>query len=88
MYPNFKETLVRFERTSSLGILSEPTPFPFTDSRAPNLDILIKADAQNARKVLAALAQFGALLNGMTAADFAERGPFFRMGRERSALTF
>ncbi|MGQ0444203.1 MAG: DUF6036 family nucleotidyltransferase [Beijerinckiaceae bacterium] len=28
------------------------------------------------------MAQFGAPLEGLTAADFAERGPFFRMGRE------
>ncbi|HEY7578541.1 MAG TPA: hypothetical protein VH855_13175, partial [Acetobacteraceae bacterium] len=33
-------------------------------------------------KVFAALVQFGAPLEGMTASDFAERGPFFRMGRE------
>jgi hypothetical protein len=49
-----------------------------------DLDILIKADADNAPKVLAALAQFGAPLEGLTAADFAEPGPFFRMGREPS----
>jgi hypothetical protein len=28
------------------------------------------------------LAEFGAPLQGLTAADFAEQGPFFRMGRE------
>lgn len=44
-------------------------------------DILIKADAANARKVFAALARFGAPPQGMTAADFAKPGPFFRMGR-------
>ncbi|MGA9867006.1 MAG: DUF6036 family nucleotidyltransferase [Acetobacteraceae bacterium] len=49
---------------------------------AKGLDILIKPDAANARRVFAALAQFGAPLQGMTAADFAEPGPFFRMGRE------
>ena len=47
-----------------------------------DLDILIEAEVENARRVFAALAQFGAPLEGMTAADFAERGPFFRMGRE------
>lgn len=47
-----------------------------------DLDILVKADAENAKAVFAALAQFGAPLQGMTSADFAEHGPFFRMGRE------
>lgn len=47
-----------------------------------DLDILVMADAENAKAVFAALAQFGAPLQGVTAADFAERGPFFRMGRE------
>jgi hypothetical protein len=47
-----------------------------------DLDILVKADAENARSVFAALAEFGAPLQGMTSADFEEPGPFFRMGRE------
>ena len=34
------------------------------------------------------LARFGAPLEGLTPADFAQPGPFFRMGRERSASTF
>jgi hypothetical protein len=47
-----------------------------------DLDILVKADADNAKAVFAALAQFGAPLEGLTVADFAEPGLFFRMGRE------
>jgi hypothetical protein len=47
-----------------------------------DLDILVKADPENAKALFAALAQFGAPLEGLTAADFAEPGPFFRMGRE------
>jgi hypothetical protein len=46
------------------------------------LDILVKADAENAQAVFAALSKFGVPLEGMTFADFAEPGPFFRMGRE------
>jgi len=46
-----------------------------------DLDILVKADADNAKAVFAALAKFGAPLEGLTAADFSEPGPFFRMGR-------
>ncbi len=45
-----------------------------------DLDILVKAEAGNAQAVFAALAEFGAPLLGMTWADFAEDGPFFRMG--------
>jgi hypothetical protein len=42
----------------------------------------VKADPENAKAVFAALAEFGAPLEGLTFADFAEPGPFFRMGRE------
>ena len=47
-----------------------------------DLDILVKADPDNAKAVFAVLAEFGAPLEGLTPADFAEPGPFFRMGRE------
>jgi hypothetical protein len=59
------------------------------------MDILVKPDAGNAKAVFAALAQFGAPppfaasgmpLQGMTPADFAESGSFFRMGREPVAV--
>lgn len=46
------------------------------------LDILVKADTENGRAVFAALAEFGAPLEGLTFADFAEPGSFFCMGRE------
>jgi len=51
-----------------------------------DLDILVKADTENAKAVYAALVQFGAPLEGFTFADFAESGPFFRMGREPVAV--
>lgn len=47
-----------------------------------DLDILVKADSENARAIFAALAEFGAPLAGLTATDFQEPGPFFRIGRE------
>src|SRR5271166_2987521 len=47
-----------------------------------DLDILVKADTENAKAVFAALAEFGAPMQGLTFADFAEPGPFFRIGRE------
>jgi len=51
-----------------------------------DLDILVKADPENAKAVFAALAEFGAPLEGLTAADFEQPGPFFRMGREPVAV--
>ena len=47
-----------------------------------DLDILVKADPENARAVFAALAEFGAPLSDVTVGDFVSPGPFFRMGRE------
>jgi hypothetical protein len=47
-----------------------------------DLDVLVKADPENAKAVFAALAEFGAPLRGLTPADFEQAGPFFRMGHE------
>jgi hypothetical protein len=47
-----------------------------------DLDILVKADPENAKAVYAALIEFGAPLQGLTPADFEVPGPFFRMGRD------
>jgi hypothetical protein len=47
-----------------------------------DLDILVKADPENARAVFAALAEFGAPVSGLSPADFEAPGPFFRIGRE------
>jgi hypothetical protein len=51
-----------------------------------DIDVLIKADAENAPLVYAALADFGAPLKGFTVAEFAETGSFFRLGREPLAI--
>ncbi len=51
-----------------------------------DLDIWLKPDLENAKAVYAALRDFGAPLEGLTIADFAERGPFFHMGREPVAV--
>ena len=47
-----------------------------------DLDIWVKPDQENAQVVFSALAEFGAPLEGLSSADFAESGPFFRMGHE------
>ena len=46
-----------------------------------DLDILVRADADNSMALFAALAEFGAPLEGLAARDFIEPGAFFRMGR-------
>ncbi len=59
----------------AVGIYAQPRA-------TKDIDILVKADPESARAVFAALAEFGAPLKGLSPADFAEPGPFFRMGRE------
>ena len=84
MYPDFKELLsvlneyqVRYLVVGAYAVSIHAQPRATKD-----LDILVKADAANAEALFAALAKFGAPLEDLSAADFAEPGPFFRMGRE------
>lgn len=88
MYPDFKELLsvlnaynVKYLVVGAYAVSIHAQPRATKD-----LDILVKPDAENGKAVYAALAQFGAPLEGLTFADFAERGPFFHMGREPVAV--
>jgi len=47
-----------------------------------DIDLFIKADRANAQATCAALAAFGAPLQGIRPEDFAERGSFFRFGSD------
>jgi len=47
-----------------------------------DMDLFIKADPANARATYAALADFGASLQGIRPEDFTDRNSFFRFGRE------
>jgi hypothetical protein len=47
-----------------------------------DIDVFIKADSTNAQAVYAALADFGASLQGLRPEDFADRGSFFRFGHD------
>lgn len=84
MYPDFKELLsaLNEHRVKYLVVGAYAVAIHAQPRATKDLDILVRADAENAKAVFAALAQFGAPLQGLTAADFAEPGPFFRMGRE------
>jgi hypothetical protein len=47
-----------------------------------DIDLFIKADSENANATYAALASFGAPLDGVAPEDFADRASFFRFGRD------
>ena len=84
MYSDFKELLsvLNAHRVKYLVVGAYAVSIHAQPRATKDLDILVKADAANAQAVFAALGQFGAPLEGLTAADFAEQGPFLRMGRE------
>jgi hypothetical protein len=84
MYPDFKELLsiLNEHRVKYLVVGAYAVAVHAQPRATKDLDILVKADADNAKAVFAALGKFGAPLEGLTAADFSEPGPFFRMGRE------
>ncbi len=46
------------------------------------MDLFIQADPENAKATYAALADFGAPLQGIRAEDFTDRNSFYRFGRE------
>lgn len=82
MFQDFKELLSIFNehRVKYLVVGGYAVSFHAQPRATKDLDILIKADADNAAAVYAALAVFGAPLSGLTADDFIERGKFYRMG--------
>jgi hypothetical protein len=84
MYPDFKELLsvLNGRRVKYLVIGAYAVSIYAQPRATKDLDILVKADAENAAALFAALAEFGAPLQGLIPGDFAEPGPFFRMGRE------
>lgn len=51
-----------------------------------DIDLLIHADPANGRAIHAALAEFGAPLEGIRPEDFVERGTFFRFGHEPQTI--
>src|SRR5208283_2713064 len=88
MHSDFKELLstLNAHRVKYLVVGAYAVSIYAQPRASKDLDILVKADADNAKALFAALAQFGAPLEGLTAADFAEPGPFFRIGREPVAV--
>jgi hypothetical protein len=87
MYPDFKELLsVLNAHSVKYLIVGAYAVSVYAQPRATkDLDLWIKPDANNAESVFA-LRAFGAPLADLNSRDFAERGPFFRMGREPVAV--
>src|ERR1035441_5857853 len=84
MYQDYKDLLsafhahgVRYLIVGGYAVIFHAQP-RFTR----DIDLFIKADLANAQAMYAALAEFGAPLQGIRPEDFAERGSFFRFGRD------
>lgn len=82
MYPDFKELLSVFNtnQVKYLVVGAYAVAIHAQPRATKDLDILVKADPENAKAIFESLAQFGAPLESIVVADFAEPGPFFRMG--------
>jgi hypothetical protein len=82
MYQDYKDLLsafhahgVRYLIVGAYAVIYHAQP-RFTK----DIDLFIKADPTNAQAIYAALASFGAPLQGVRPEDFAEPGTFFRFG--------
>lgn len=82
MHRDFKELLsiLNDEKVKYLVVGGYAVSLHAQPRATKDLDILIKADKTNAVALFRALTKFGAPLEGLTPADFAEAGSFFRMG--------
>ena len=84
MYQDYKDLLsafrshgVKYLVVGGLAVIYHSQP-RFTK----DMDLFIKADAENAKATYAALAQFGAPLQGIRPEDFSDPNIFFRFGRD------
>lgn len=82
MSPDFKEILSIFNtREVKYLIVGAFAVMKYSEPRyTKDLDIWVEASNENAPRVYAALAEFGAPLSGLSVADFASDG-FFQMGQ-------
>jgi hypothetical protein len=84
MYQDYKDLLSAFQShgvkylvVGGFAVIHYSQP-RFTKA----IDLFVKADLENAKAIYAALAAFGAPLQGMRPVDFTDRRTFFRFGRE------
>jgi hypothetical protein len=83
MFDDFKELLSIFNAhgVKYLIVGGYAVSFHAQPRATKDIDLLIGADADNAKAVYAALGKFGAPLDDLKAEDFIDRDKFFRMGR-------
>jgi hypothetical protein len=84
MYQDYKDLLSAFHAhgVKYLIVGGYAVIFHAQPRFTKDIDLFINADAANARATYAALAEFGADLQGFRPESFAERGSFFRFGRD------
>jgi hypothetical protein len=84
MYQDYKDLLSAFQShgvkylvVGGFAVIYHSQP-RFTK----DMDLFIKADPENAKAAYAALAEFGAPLQGISPEDLTDRNSFFRFGRD------
>jgi len=84
MYQDYKDLLSAFHAhgVKYLIVGGYAVIFHAQPRFTKDIDLFIKADLANAQATWAALASFGAALEGIRPEDFAERSSFFRFGRD------
>jgi hypothetical protein len=84
MYQDYKDLLSAFRAhgVKYLVVGGYAVIFHAQPRFTKDIDLFIKADRANAQAAYDALAEFGAALAGIHAEEFAERGSFFRFGRD------
>jgi hypothetical protein len=82
IFRDFKELLSEFNahEVKYLIVGGYAVSFHGHPRATKDLDIVISADLENAKAVYAALAKFGAPVEGLKAEDLTEPGNFYRMG--------
>jgi hypothetical protein len=82
MYQDYKDLLSAFHAhgVKYLIVGGYAVIFHAQPRFTKGIDLFIKADNVNAQATYAALAEFGAPLEGIRPEDFTERGSFFRFG--------
>jgi hypothetical protein len=81
--PDFRELLKVFEKHKiRYLIVGGYAVMKYSEPRfTKDLDVFIATDQGNANGVFAALKEFGAPLENLTADDFVQKGYFYQMGR-------
>jgi len=88
MFPDFRELLRSFHAhgVKYLVVGGYAVSFHAQPRATKDPDIFIKADPENARAAYAALASFGAPMDGVTAEDLANPAKFIRFGHPPVAI--